>query len=366
MAQRCVPILLTVLLVLSGAAHADDAVDKALEEAKRQKAEKEAKPPEEAAARAEWIEKLTTHVREADAAKRRSALRMLVKHDKDGDTTTALVPLLSDENLSLEAQIDVVRALGIPAFIPAVEPLLALLESDNASLRGNAAVSLEYIGSYLAIDALKKRMPKEKVRSVRGHMCRALGRCGAGQRPVRSALLKELGRAKTDEDTMGPLIALAYFERDSGTARKLEKKLAKLVVPKGTNALASRRRARLMGWVLSEIADAKTPKFLRDKVMPRLKATSSIAVVSVNGGEADFYESVARKIEGDPSAAKNVDGVVGDGAGRIVDAPGAARAIQSVGGLSIATMDDMRKGRDMSAFRPKGDHASVLRGVLPR
>ena len=333
------------LLVLTGIAAAEDD--------KKPDANKEA-IPDEGEARAEWIQDRLTDVREGKQSKRRAALKMLVAQDQDGDTTSRLVALLSDGGLRGEALVDLVRALGIDSLVAAIPPLVALLASDDASVRGNVAVSLEYIGGHEAVEPLKKRLGRESIGSVRNHLCRALARCGAGQKPVRAALLKQLRRARADQDLVGPLAGLAYFERDAQVARKLEKLLAKSVVPKGTDgAISARRRAKLMGWTLAHVKDAKTPKFLRDKVLPRLKSSSSISIVGIGGTEAQFYEAVARYIDGDPSAKDTVDSAIGSGnnTGMVIG----GRSLGSVSGIGIRMMDDMRKGRDMQDFVPLGD-----------
>lgn len=338
-----------LLLVLTPSALAEEPA------AKRPEAPK---VPIDAEARAEWMGELIGKIREGEPTTRRAALTMLVKHDKQGDTLHALIALLTENSLTTDATIDLARVLGIEGLVDAVEPLLALLPSADASVRGNVAVTLEYIGLYTAVDGLKKQLGKEKTGSVRNHLCRALGRCGAGQRPVRSALLKQLNKAKTDQDFVGPLLGLAYFEKDPTVARKIEKLLAKAVIPKGTSLLAGRRRARVMGWLLGEVADAKTPRFIRKKLLPRLKSNRGLSVVGIGGGEQEFYEAVARKIDGDPSAKAKVDTAIGSLANLDVTS-GDIRTLGSVAGTGISTMDEMRKGRDMSKFQPKGDRTSL-------
>ncbi len=357
--------VLALVLALAPRAGAEDAPEKKTTKKTSKdvgndagKKKEKPKPPADGDARTQWIEKVVELARGEDEAQRREALAMLLKHDQSGDCLQPVVKLLSDDRLSHDALVDVVRAVGRPGLDDAAAALLPLVAHASAHVRGNAAVSLEYIGSAGTADALKKQLGKEKIAAVKGHICRALGRCGAGEGSVRSLLLKHLGKASNDFDRVGPAVGLAYFEGDKAIARKLEKQLAKAIVKKNMTSgfTGQRKHGRLLGWVLSEIGDKKSAAFLRKKVLSRLENQSAL------GSEKAFFEAVARKLEGDPTAQKAIDQAVYSFSG--LAGLGTTTSVSRSGSLSLFEMDEMRKERDQSPFRPKGDPKVAKRPTL--
>ncbi len=331
-------------LTPQGEKAADPAAPKKEPEGDKGKKKKD-EVPDEAEARKDWVVAMLGRIRTGNNETRRATLKGLIKHDRNGDCITPLIDLLSDPSLEKNSRIDVVRALGIPGLGDAVLPLAALLQHDDNRVRGNAAVSLEYIGLPEAVPALKKQLGAERSASVAGHICRALGRCGAGKSDVRSALLKRWDKAETDTQRIGPAAGMAYFAGDKSLARKIEKRLAKAVVPKAITGLTSlRKEPKLLAWCLAHIGDKRSAKFMRSKVIDRLKRES------FNTG-VGFYEEVVLMIEGDEEAAKAVDQSM-----RGVSFGGPGSSITSISSsVGVFKMDAMRKGRDMSQFIPKGD-----------
>src|SRR5262249_41321333 len=158
----------------------------------------------------------------------------------------------------VETVVAVVRGLGKPGLEAAVVPVSALLDDTSGDVRANAAVTLEYVGSASAIDALTRRLGKEKDEYGHNDLCRALGRCGAKQEAVRKTLLRELATAHNNKTAAGPAIGLSYFEKDAEAARGIEKILAPGV---------DWQKRALALWALTRIGDPKSAEFVREKVL---------------------------------------------------------------------------------------------------
>jgi hypothetical protein len=216
----------------------------------------------EPASRSAWIAGAVAILRAGpDVELRKAAARELVAADQDGDCLAPMNALLVEvkepKKEDVTAWVEIARLLGRPGAEAGVPGLCAVLESKDAALRSNAAVSLEYVGSAKAVDALAKRVAKEKEESVRGNLCRALGRCGAKDANARKALLREAQAARSDRLALGPVLGLAYFEGDADAARGLEKALKK-----GEGGL---KRAAIV-WALVEIGDPGSAAFLRSQL----------------------------------------------------------------------------------------------------
>lgn len=274
--------------------------------------------------RAKWIADRLQKVRggAADHTSRDVAVQELVKGDQKGDCVTPLLALLPEIHKDVDSQVAIVRAVGKPGLEAAVLPLAHLLDDTSEDVRSNAAVSLEYVGSALAIDALTKRLPKEREELTFNNICRALGHCGSKDEAVRKTLLRELATAKNNRVTAGPAIGLAYFERDAEAARGIEKVLA---------ASSDWQKRAFMMWALTEIRDPKSADFVKEKVQKNEKSNVTLpfiqAVVKVLSGTDDSGE-----------ARRAVEYGVGSAIGTVTDIGGSAR-----------------KGRDAADFSPKGE-----------
>jgi len=142
--------------------------------------------PEADSERKAWIDKLLEIVRSGEAASRREALRSLITNDKEGDCTGPIIALLPAVEKQLDVLNDVVRVLGRSGLEAAAEPIHAYLKHKDELVRGNAVVTLEYIGSKSSVGPLNARAKREKVEIIANHLYRALGRCGAGDTKVRT------------------------------------------------------------------------------------------------------------------------------------------------------------------------------------
>ena len=231
--------------------------------------------------RAAWIRERLLKARAgvAERAARDVAIQELVHGDKQGDCVVPLCALLSEPKRDLDAVVAILRGLGKPGLVAAVAPTAQMLDDSTDAVRGNAAVTLEYIGSAAAIEALTKRLTKEKDELVRNDCCRALGRCGAKQEAVRKTLLRELATAKANRLSAGPAIGLSYFEGDAEAARGIEKVL-------GPGVDWQRRAFAL--YALTRIRDPKSADFVREKLLKTEKNQAALpflgAVVSVLSG----------------------------------------------------------------------------------
>jgi len=296
---------------------------------------------EHAAARATWIQKMLKQCVENTTARRTSAARSLIKNDKEGDCIDPLLALVPEHEDNVDVVTDLIRELGVPGLAKAAPVVATMLKHKEPMVRGNAAVSLEYIGSddKKVRSELRKRVAKEKEDAPRNHMYRALGRCANGDSKVRSMLIKaaEKNLLKDSDASIGPLIGLAYFEGDKKAARAVEGMLQKVGRPGGRRGGGGNTLARAMcGWTLAEIGDPKSAKMVREKLIDPLEHWQS----RWKGAIIRFYEAIAAKCEGDDSAMDDVQA-------------GVARLFRDADMSSFH--DDARKGRQGGAWTPKGD-----------
>ena len=291
-------------------------------------------------ARLEWIENTLLTVKTGAPTKRKEALHLLVTEDKDGDCVDPLLAALATYEKDLEILVDAIRALGRHKLERAAEPLCEYLGHKDRSVRGNAAVSLEYIGSPTSVSTLRKKVSKEKDEDVANHMYRALGRCGAGDDKVRTLLAKKTTSAKSEKMSYGPIIGLAYFGRDPKTARVVEKTLKKVGPPAfgrraGANLENVVKRALLV-WCLGQVGDEKSAKFMNERMIKPLENAQSPFVAPIRRG----YEAVAAYCLGDRGEASAVEAIMQG----------------TVDFLRIDPfMDDMRRDRDATEFQPLGE-----------
>ncbi len=308
--------------------------------------------PDDAQKRAVWIAGLIAQVQRRGGSEREAAIKTLVDQDKEGDAVDALLALLPEHKKDVLLLTAVIRGLGRDGLERAALPLVALLRHKNADVRGNAAVSLEYIGSQdkKVIAGLKRMADKEKDERIANHAYRALGRCGRGDAKVRALLLKKAAGAKSEYASYGPAIGLAYFEGDKKAARGVERILKRIGVPgskRGGGANAVKRS--LVSWTLASIGDEKSGAFVRKQLMAGLEHVKAFWVEGLLG----FWDLVARVCEGEPELLGSVEiGVRG--------------AVTFVKGLNLERygaetrdlMDEIRKGRAAAGarFQPKGDN----------
>ena len=297
--------------------------------------------PADEAERKAWIGKLIEIVRNGDAGKRQAALSSLVANDKEGDCIAAILALIPEWEKSKDHVphlTDVVRALGIPGRTDAATAIDGLLKHKDASLRANVAVTMEYIGSPESIDSLKARVGREKDEKIANHMYRALGRCGKGESKVRALLLKKAKGAKSEWATYGPIVGLAYFEKDAKAARGVEKLLGALGAPGGRRGGGRGTMSRsLLAWCLAEIGDPKSAPFMQEKLLKPLEHSKAWWVNAV----VTYYTNVMKVCEGNAEAKGDVE-------------EGIRRTLSFVGGTE-SVQDDARRGRDKSKFEPKAD-----------
>jgi hypothetical protein len=295
--------------------------------------------PEGAEARKAWIEGRLAAAESPEDVQRQAALQQLVEADQGGDTVTLVIGLLQkfEDADRPVAVADVIRALGRPGLVAAADPIEDFLRHDDESLRGNAAVSLEYIGAPTSVAALTRAVERESISSVSNNMYRAIGRCGAGEGKVRALLVKAVQGADAESASYGPIIGLAYFGQDRKTAVEVEKLLMKLGVTGGRRGggQGSLRRALLV-WCLTEVGfdDEKSEEFLREKILPVIRGNEwTMRFV-------DFYEAAAEACGGSQEAKTKLEGHV-------------TGLIGFVGSNPFS--DPAREGRGFAGFTPKGE-----------
>ncbi len=291
-------------------------------------------------ARQDWIASTLLTVKTGAPTKRKEALQLLVTKDKDGDCIDALLLALPTYEEKTEILVDAIRALGRNKLEKAALPLAAYLKHDNRDVRGNAAVSLEYIGSPAALPELKKRSAKEKDEDVSNHMYRAIGRCGAGDGKVRALLVKKTTSAKSEKMSYGPIIGLAYAGREVKTARAVEKLLKKVGPPAfgrraGRNLDNVVKRALLV-WCLGQVGDDKSAKFMKERMIKPIENASSRFVEPIIRG----YESVASYCLGVEEEKEAVEATMQGTIDFLRRDP---------------FMDPMRRDRDTTEFKPLGE-----------
>jgi hypothetical protein len=319
--------------------------------------EKPEGPEDSAAARTEWIAKMIQQV-QGTPNEREAALVALLENDQDGDCTNALIALLPENKKNVDLLWSLIRALGRNGLEAAAIPVAEFLDHRDATIRANAAVSLEYIGSHdkKVVAALSKAAAREKEEGIANHMFRALGRCGVKDSKARGLLLKMVASAKSEFASFGPAIGLAYFEGDSKAARGVEKLLKQLGMPGGGRRGwgGNNVKRAVLCWTLASIGDKKSGRFMRDEMIAKLENNKAFWVEGVK----TFWEAVARQCEGD--GEDQMGGIVAGvrvtnrfsrrgGQGRGRGEPEGRNAPQVL-------MDEARNNRDTTNFRPKGDN----------
>jgi len=295
--------------------------------------------------RAGWIAERIREVAEGNRPTCKRAVELLIEHDKDGDCLTPLLALLPEQKKENERLVVVVRALGRDGVHAAAPPVAEFLSHKEDAVRGNAAVTLEYIGSRdrKVVSALRKAASREKDEAIANHMYRALGRCGVGDGGARSALLKAAASGKSEFASYGPAIGLSYFEGDRRAARGVEKILKRLGVPGGRRGAGQNAVKRgVVSWTLASIGDEDSGDFVREELLAKLEHTQAFWVEPLRR----FYESVAKKCDGDAEAMAAVEQGV----------RGIVAFVRGAGGAEERTLrDDYRKGREGAGFEPRGE-----------
>jgi len=309
--------------------------------------------PEDPVARAAWISEHVKRVAASTGDAREAAIKRLVDADKDGDCVQMLVALMSDKKKNTALLVAIIRGLGRDGLDLVAPAVVDQLIHKHKEVRGNAAVSLEYIGcrDKKVIAALRKLATREKDVFIANHAYRALGRCGSEDPKVRVLLLKKALSSKSEFASYGPCIGLAYFERDRKVARGLEKLLKKIGVPgggkPGRGGAANAVKRSLVSWTLANVGDGESANFIIEELLPRLENMKTPWVQGVR----DFYDNVARVCDGDK---KRMARVVGGVRGAVSYVKGLR--LERYGAETRNLMDEYRRGREAAGFTPKGDH----------
>ncbi len=306
-------------------------------------------PPTESEARAEWIANMLELVTDS-VEERAGALAALIKADQEGDCTDPLIALLPKNKRDTDLLKALIRALGRDGLENAAEPISEFLSHKDMSIRANAAVSLEYIGSRdkKVVTALLKAAGKQKDEVIANHIYRALGRCGVKDRRALPLLLKMASSGKSEFATYGPAIGLAYFEGNEKAARGVEKLLKLIGIPGSRRGGGQNTVKRgLVSWTLACIGDEGSDEFVREELMAKLENVRAIWV----NGLLDFWDAVAWTCAGDESKLAEVTGGV-----RVFVAFARRGDLARYGAETRSLMDDSRNGRDNSEFTPKGDN----------
>ncbi len=280
--------------------------------------------------RAAWIEKAIDRIKAtADALARASAIREFLAQDQKDDCVHALLSLAIEAQKDTALRIAIVRGLGRPGLEVAVPTLLGFLDEKVDDVRSNTIVSLEYIGSQTAVEALTKRLSREKNEQIYANVCRALGRCGAKLETARKQLVRELGSSRNDVQFAGAAIGLAHFEKDADAARALEHEIKK-------NGAGNKRGFAL--WALTEIMDPKSAEFVKKEVLANEK----------NVWVRPFVSAVYNILSDN----------AGEGSGTAVS--GGMSYI--VGTIPGGIADSARRGREDAGYQPKGEFQGRGRG----
>lgn len=281
-----------------------------------------------AAQRAEWIRTMIERLKGDDAGTWQSTTKELVKADEKGDCIEPLLTVLVEAKKDGPKQVAILKGLGKPGLELVVPTVVALLEAKDVEVRSAAAVTLEYIGSARSVEPLTKRLPREKDDLAWNNVCRALGRCGAAapsaREAVRKALVREMNAAKSAKTAAGPLIGLAYFEKDADAARAVEKFAAKE---------GDRTKRGYALWTLSEIKDPDSAKFVREEILAH---------------ETDLRASAYAR-----AVASVIAGTDSDGTSRDSVERGMSFLSGAVGGVG----GEARRDREQNEFKPKGEFA---------
>jgi len=311
--------------------------------------------PTDPAARAAWIQEQLEQVLTGAKAARETAIRSLAKADHDGDCVHPLVALMQEKEnkKDLALLVAIIRGLGRNGLEIAAPAIADELTHKKKAVRGNAAVSLEYIGSRdrKVLAALRKHVAREKDAAIANHAYRALGRCGVKEAEVRALLLRKALGAKSEFASYGPCIALAYFERDPKVARGVEKLLKKIGVPgggkSGRGGAANAVKRSLVSWTLANVGDPQSANFVIDELMPRLENNRN----PWGAGLREFWNNVARVCDGEKERMPFVEGGV---RGAVSFLKGGN--LDRYGAETRNLMDEYRKGRESAGFTPKGDN----------
>jgi hypothetical protein len=303
-------------------------------------------PPPTDANRVEWIKERIGEVTNGGRTKTKRAVDALIRHDKEGDCVTPLVAILEEQKKNTERLVVIIREFGRDKFEAGALPLTSFLSHKDKAVRGNAAVSLEYIGSSdkKVVSALKKAAGRERDETLANHMYRALGRCGAKDSGTRSFLLKKCASAKSEFASYGPAIGLAYFDGDTKAMRGMEKLIGKIGLPGGRRGGGQNAVKRgVFCWTLAQIGDKKSGEYIREEFLAKLKNNQAWWA----GALRSFYRNVARACEGDPEAlaavAQGVSGIAGF-------------ARRGSNAETPTLMDECRLDRDSDGFQPLGDN----------
>lgn len=271
----------------------------------------------------------------------------LAREDRDGDCLNPLLALLKERKDDVKLAVAVVRALGRDGLERAALPVADMLSHKDETVRGNAAVSLEYIGSHdeKVLAALMKHLAKEKDEAILNHSWRALGRCGVGNNNARAALLKEASAAKSEFASYGPCIGLAYWKGDKKAARGVEKMLKQIGVPGGRRGGGQDVVKRgLVSWTLACIGDPESDRFVKDELIDGLKNVKDYWVEMLK----TFWFNVAEACNGQEGALERVEG----GVRTIVTYAKSFNEERYTTNL----LDAYRKGRESTGFKPLGEH----------
>jgi hypothetical protein len=237
--------------------------------------------------------------------------------------------------------VDVIRALGRDQLEKAALPIAEYLGHKADDVRGNAAVSLEYIGNgdKKVIAALRRLADRTKDDAIANHAYRALGRCGTENAKVRELLLKKAGSAKSEFASYGPCMGLAYFEGDAKAARGVEKLMKQIGPPSGgrRGGFRNNMKRTMLGWCLSEIADPKSKKFIEEDMLKPLARVENRWIDRILA----FYEAIADRCGGDKEAKDKVEA-------------GVVQTLEWSGGTE-KFRDEARQERDVSQFEPKAE-----------
>ena len=300
--------------------------------------------------RAAWIAARVTDIVQGTEQKRDAAIRAMIQNDQEDDCTGPLLALLDQHKQNTGLIVALVRGMGVDGFLVAAPRIADHLTHKHDAVRGNAAVSLEYIGSNekSVLSDLRKAAGKERIIEIANHMYRALGRCGTGDSKVRSLLLKKAGSAKSEFASYGPTIGLSYFQGDKKAARGVEKLLKKMGVPGSRRGGGQNTVKRgLVSWTLAAIGEPGSAKFMREEMVAKLENVQAFWVA----GLRRFWEQVALCCEGDSSGSLEA---VAAGVRLIVEfAKGGD--LGRYGAETRGLMDEYRLGRNNSAFKPMGD-----------
>ncbi|MHC4924920.1 MAG: HEAT repeat domain-containing protein [Planctomycetota bacterium] len=303
--------------------------------------------------RERWISARVERVA-AGAEDKDAALVDLAGNDHEGDCVTPLADLMKERKKDADFLVPVIRALGRDGLKTAAVPVSTYLSHRDPKVRGNAAVTLEYIGSddKKVISALSKLAGKAKEPLVAAHAWRALGRCGTKNKKVRSMLLKAASSSKSDFESYGPYVGLAYFEKDKAAARAVEKQLKQIGIPGGRRGGGRGGIKRgLVSWTLASIGDTGSATFFKEEMLGGLKNVKAFWV----DGLRRYWESCQAACMGEEGALEEVTTGVGVFVSFSQGFGGRGGRMTSSDEEPPTLMDECREGRDNSTFKPKGD-----------